>query len=93
MRELLPDVETFSLSPDWQKERWAVHIFEEHPFRMQDRGLVQSTLDKIICALSSVFLGTMSSSFSSDIERMREGLRLSTCIDTHLCYSKQPAPG
>ncbi|CAI5464325.1 unnamed protein product [Closterium sp. Yama58-4] len=55
------------------------------PYRFEHPGVVRVTLDKAVCALADVFLGTAASSFSEDIQRIRTGLRVATCEDQVLC--------
>jgi hypothetical protein len=43
------------------------------------------TLDKLVCARSEVFLGSVLSTFSADIQRLRFGLGTASCADSTLC--------
>lgn len=51
--------------------------------------LVAIMLDKTICALSHTFLGSIASTFSQDIQRMRMGLGTYSCGDSTICLGEK----
>ncbi|CAI5497732.1 unnamed protein product [Closterium sp. Naga37s-1] len=79
---LRPDLRLMQLSPNLDAQAWAQVLL---PYRFEHAGVVRVTLDKAVCALADVFLGTAASSFSEDIQRIRTGLRVATCEDQMLC--------
>ncbi|CAI6007091.1 unnamed protein product [Closterium sp. NIES-65] len=80
----LPGVEIVQLPEDLTGRPWA-RVLES--FQFQNQALLRATLDKAVCALADVFMGTPKSSFSIDIERLRTGFRISTCEDEYTCES------
>lgn len=50
--------------------------------------LLAMTLEKLVCALSTVFVGSVGSTFSADILRLRFGLHASSCHDSTLCQGE-----
>ncbi|CAI5520236.1 unnamed protein product, partial [Closterium sp. Naga37s-1] len=68
IRSHLPGVEIVQLPEELTGQPWAKVL---EPFRFQNQALLRATLDKAVCALADVFMGTPKSSFSSDIERLR----------------------
>ncbi|CAI5501113.1 unnamed protein product [Closterium sp. Naga37s-1] len=84
IRSHLPGVEIVQLPEELTGQPWAKVL---QPFRFQNQALLRATLDKAVCALADVFMGTPKSSFSSDIERLRTGFRISTCEDEYICES------
>ena len=64
----------------------------KHP--LQEAGfdvsrLAIATMEKLICAQSYAFLGTHGSSFTDDIIRLRQGMRLSSCVDDFICNLRE----
>lgn len=47
-------------------------------------------LDKTICALSSVFIGSSGSTFTEDIIRLRRGWSSASQCDEYLCEGEIP---
>ncbi|CAI5459718.1 unnamed protein product [Closterium sp. Yama58-4] len=85
IKEQIPSFQLFRLPETLDSQPWADVI---KPFEFDDDVTVRATLDKAICAMADVFQGTHASSFSSDITRIRAGLRLSSCEDSLLCEDK-----
>lgn len=48
-------------------------------------------LDKTICALSSVFIGSSGSTFTEDILRLRKDWGSASECDEYLCAGEQPS--
>ncbi|CAI5472072.1 unnamed protein product [Closterium sp. Yama58-4] len=84
IRGLLPGVEIVQLPEELTGQAWAKVL---EPVRFQNQALLRAMLDKAVCALADVFMGTPRSSFSTDIERLRTGFRISTCEDEYICES------
>ncbi|GJP52764.1 hypothetical protein CLOM_g11848 [Closterium sp. NIES-68] len=84
IRHHVPGVKIVQLPEVLKGEVWA-EVLE--PFRFQNQPLLRATLDKAVCAFADVFMGTPRSSFSTDIERLRTGLKISTCEDEYICES------
>ncbi|CAI5978789.1 unnamed protein product [Closterium sp. NIES-64] len=78
----LPGVEIVQLPEELTGQPWAKVL---EPFRFQNQALLKVFLDKAVCALADVFLGTVKSSFSVDIQRLRTGFKISTCQDEYVC--------
>lgn len=51
---------------------------------------VDAMLDKTICAMSSVFIGSSGSTFTEDILRLRKDWRTASVCDEYLCQDEQP---
>lgn len=51
---------------------------------------VEAMLDKTICAMSRVFVGTSGSTFTDDILRLRKDWRSASLCDEHLCQGQDP---
>ncbi|CAI5521344.1 unnamed protein product, partial [Closterium sp. Naga37s-1] len=77
-----PDLRLMQLPPNLDAQAWAQVLL---PHRFEHPGVVRVTLDKAVCALADVFLGTAASSFTEDIQRIRTGLRVAHCEDQMLC--------
>ncbi|CAI5501114.1 unnamed protein product [Closterium sp. Naga37s-1] len=80
----LPGVEIVQLPEELTGQPWAKVL---DPFRFQNQALLRASLDKAVCVLADVFMGTPKSSFSTDIVRLRTGFRISTCEDEYICES------
>ncbi|GJP34812.1 hypothetical protein CLOM_g19232 [Closterium sp. NIES-68] len=78
----VPKLRLMQLPPNLEEQAWAQVLL---PYQFEHPGLVRATLDKAVCALADVFLGTVASSFTDDIQRIRTGLRLAACEDKVLC--------
>ncbi|CAI5976546.1 unnamed protein product [Closterium sp. NIES-65] len=77
-----PDLRLMQLPLNLDAQAWAQVLL---PHRFEHPGVVRVTLDKAVCALADVFLGTAASSFTEDIQRIRTGLRVAHCEDQMLC--------
>lgn len=55
----------------------------------QQRSLIGVTVDKILCALAEVFLGSRESTFTQDIQRLRVGLGTDSSCDSLVCQGQQ----
>ncbi|CAI5982202.1 unnamed protein product [Closterium sp. NIES-64] len=77
-----PDLRLMQLPLNLDAQAWAQVLL---PHRFEHPGVVRVTLDKAVCALADVFLGTAASSFTEDIQRIRTGLRVAHCEDQILC--------
>jgi len=64
-------------------EPWTQSLRIQNPGSQFD--LLALTLEKVVCAMASVFVASVGSTFSSDIRRMRFGLGASSCHDQILC--------
>ena len=51
---------------------------------------VEAMLDKTICALSNVFIGSSGSTFTEDIFRLRRGWGSASHCDEYLCQGELP---
>ncbi|KAH9626721.1 hypothetical protein KSS87_010660 [Heliosperma pusillum] len=51
---------------------------------------VDAMLDKTICAMSSVFIGSSGSTFTEDIIRLRRGWASASVCDEYICQGEQP---
>lgn len=58
--------------------------------RLHSDDQVFAMLDKTICALSSVFIGTNGSTFTDDIIRLRRDWGTASTCDEHLCHGEKP---
>jgi len=58
--------------------------------RMGGDGQVDAMLDKTICALSNVFIGSSGSTFTEDIFRLRRGWGSASHCDEYLCQGELP---
>ncbi|GJP45961.1 hypothetical protein CLOM_g5298, partial [Closterium sp. NIES-68] len=68
------------------KEKWMRPI--QH-LTLGRTELIPVALEKLICAQSHVFWGSVASTFSMDIQRLRHGLRVASCNDTTICYGEK----
>lgn len=74
--------------PDHEKgEKWDSPL-ERHGL-LDDKEVV-AMLDKTICAMSSMFIGSPGSTFSADIMRMRGEWGTSNTCDGYLCEGEKP---
>lgn len=64
-------------------ERWAKGL-KEKGFDIS-KVSVQVAFEKTICSMALLFLGSASSTFSTDIMRLRYGFRTATCADDFYC--------
>lgn len=57
--------------------------------KIDQLDLVAITLEKLIVGFSTVFLGSVVSTFTMDIQRMRHGLGTASCHDTTICLGEK----
>ncbi|CAI5482157.1 unnamed protein product [Closterium sp. Yama58-4] len=82
IRSVIPSLQLFQLPQEFTEQPWAEVLL---PFHFEHLTTVRATLDKAVCAMADVFLGTKISSFSQDIFRIRSGLRYNACDDSTVC--------
>lgn len=68
-------------------EKWDALLYRN---RLGGNNQVEAMLDKTICAMSSVFIGTSGSTFTEDILRIRRGWGSASQCDEYLCQGEQP---
>ncbi|KAK1679301.1 hypothetical protein QYE76_040149 [Lolium multiflorum] len=68
-------------------EKWDALLYRDH---MGGDNQVEAMLDKTICALSNVFIGTSGSTFTEDIFRLRRGWGSMSYCDEYLCQGELP---
>ncbi|KAL8098776.1 hypothetical protein AgCh_031484 [Apium graveolens] len=69
-------------------EKWDALLYRHG---LQEDSQVDAMLDKTICALSSVFIGSSGSTFTEDILRLRKDWGSASQCDEYLCESEQPS--
>nr|CAD1818418.1 unnamed protein product [Ananas comosus var. bracteatus] len=68
-------------------EKWDALLYRNH---IGGDIQVEAMLDKTICALSNVFVGSAGSTFTEDIRRLRRGWGSVTQCDEYLCQGELP---
>ncbi|XP_062188114.1 O-fucosyltransferase 36-like [Phragmites australis] len=68
-------------------EKWDALLYRNH---MGGDNQVEAMLDKTICALSNVFVGSSGSTFTEDIFRLRRGWGSASHCDEYLCQGELP---
>jgi len=68
-------------------EKWDALLYRNH---IGGDGQVEAMLDKTICALSNVFIGSSGSTFTEDIFRLRRGWGSASHCDEYLCQGELP---
>uniref|UniRef100_A0A0D9X0L9 GDP-fucose protein O-fucosyltransferase 2 n=1 Tax=Leersia perrieri TaxID=77586 RepID=A0A0D9X0L9_9ORYZ len=68
-------------------EKWDALLIRNH---MGGDNQVEAMLDKTICALSNVFIGSSGSTFTEDILRLRRGWGSASHCDEYLCQGEHP---
>ncbi|XP_062190467.1 O-fucosyltransferase 36-like [Phragmites australis] len=68
-------------------EKWDALLYRNH---MGGDNQVEAMLDKTICALSNVFIGSPDSTFTEDIFRLRRGWGSASHCDEYLCQGGLP---
>lgn len=68
-------------------EKWDALLYRNH---IDGDNQVEAMLDKTICALSNVFIGTSGSTFTEDIFRLRRGWGSMSYCDEYLCQGELP---
>ncbi|GJP55959.1 hypothetical protein CLOM_g14997 [Closterium sp. NIES-68] len=85
LRTYIPNLRLVRQPEFLKGEGWAAVLEQAHFSHM---ATVQAMLDKVICAMADVFSGTDASSFTSDIGRIRAGLRFVVCDDAPICHGQ-----
>ncbi|KAI4386903.1 hypothetical protein MLD38_004780 [Melastoma candidum] len=67
-------------------EKWDALLYRHG---LDGDSQVDAMLDKTICALSSVFIGTSSSTFTEDILRLRKDWGSASLCDEYLCQGEE----
>lgn len=68
-------------------EKWDALLYRNH---MGGDAQVEAMLDKTICALSNVFIGSSGSTFTEDIFRLRRSWGSMSYCDEYLCQGQLP---
>ncbi|WOK93969.1 hypothetical protein Cni_G02670 [Canna indica] len=68
-------------------EKWDAILYRNN---LGGDSQVEAMLDKTICALSTVFIGSSGSTFTEDIIRLRRGWGSASKCDEYLCQGEQP---
>uniref|UniRef100_A0ACD5V0M7 Uncharacterized protein n=1 Tax=Avena sativa TaxID=4498 RepID=A0ACD5V0M7_AVESA len=68
-------------------EKWDALLYRNH---IGGDSQVEAMLDKTICALSNVFIGSSGSTFTEDIFRLRRGWGSTSYCDEYLCQGELP---
>ncbi|KAK6911787.1 GDP-fucose protein O-fucosyltransferase [Dillenia turbinata] len=68
-------------------EKWDALLYRHG---LQDDSQVEAMLDKTICAMSSIFIGSSGSTFTEDILRLRKDWESASVCDEYLCQGEQP---
>ncbi|XP_011648965.1 O-fucosyltransferase 36 isoform X1 [Cucumis sativus] len=68
-------------------EKWDALLYRHE---IEDDSQVEAMLDKAICAMSRVFIGTSGSTFTEDILRLRKDWRSASLCDEYLCQGQDP---
>ncbi|KAK6914616.1 GDP-fucose protein O-fucosyltransferase [Dillenia turbinata] len=69
-------------------EKWDALLYRHG---LQDDSQVEAMLDKTICAMSSIFIGSSGSTFTEDILRLRKDWESASVCDEYLCQGEQPS--
>ncbi|KAK9101661.1 hypothetical protein Scep_025091 [Stephania cephalantha] len=68
-------------------EKWDALLYRHG---LEGDSQVEAMLDKTICAMSNVFIGSPGSTFTDDILRLRKDWRSASACDEDLCQSELP---
>ncbi|KAL5995056.1 hypothetical protein ACLOJK_025114 [Asimina triloba] len=68
-------------------EKWDAYLYRNH---LGGDDQVEAMLDKTICAMANVFIGSSGSTFTEDIFRLRRDRGSASVCDEYLCRDKQP---
>lgn len=69
-------------------EKWDALLYRHG---LDGDSQVEAMLDKTICAMSSVFIGSSGSTFTEDILRLRKGWRTLSVCDEYICQGEAPS--
>ncbi|XP_049412227.1 O-fucosyltransferase 36-like [Solanum stenotomum] len=69
-------------------EKWDALLYRHG---LEGDRQVEAMLDKTICAMSEVFIGSMGSTFTEDILRLRKDWGTSSLCDEYLCWGEVPS--
>ncbi|KAL2932840.1 O-fucosyltransferase 5 [Bienertia sinuspersici] len=68
-------------------EKWDALLYRHG---LEGDSQVEAMLDKTICAMSSVFIGSSGSTFTEDILRLRKGWGTLSVCDEYICQGEVP---
>lgn len=68
-------------------EKWDALLYRHG---LDGDSQVEAMLDKTICAMSSVFIGSSGSTFTEDILRLRRGWETASVCDEYICQGELP---
>ncbi|KAH9618851.1 hypothetical protein KSS87_009479 [Heliosperma pusillum] len=68
-------------------EKWDALLYRHG---LDGNSQVEAMLDKTICAMSSVFIGSSGSTFTEDIIRLRRGWASASVCDEYICQGELP---
>ncbi|XP_057535694.1 O-fucosyltransferase 36-like [Amaranthus tricolor] len=68
-------------------EKWDALLYRHG---LEGDSQVEAMLDKTICAMSSVFIGSAGSTFTEDILRLRKGWGTLSVCDEYICQGEVP---
>ncbi|OVA11228.1 GDP-fucose protein O-fucosyltransferase [Macleaya cordata] len=68
-------------------EKWDALLYRHG---LEGDSQVEAMLDKTICAMASVFIGSSGSTFTEDILRLRKDWGSASVCDEYLCQAEQP---
>ncbi|XAR49822.1 Peptide-O-fucosyltransferase [Bertholletia excelsa] len=68
-------------------EKWDALLYRHG---LEEDSQVEAMLDKTICAMSTVFIGSTGSTFTEDILRLRRGWGSASLCDEYLCQGELP---
>ncbi|PSS18157.1 GDP-fucose protein like [Actinidia chinensis var. chinensis] len=68
-------------------EKWDALLYRHG---LEEDSQVEAMLDKTICAMSSVFIGSSGSTFTEDILRLRKDWGLASLCDEYVCQGELP---
>ncbi|XP_052176391.1 O-fucosyltransferase 36-like [Diospyros lotus] len=68
-------------------EKWDALLYRHG---LEQDPQVEAMLDKTICAMSTVFIGSSGSTFTEDILRLRKGWGSASLCDEYLCQGEPP---
>ncbi|XP_057514319.1 O-fucosyltransferase 36-like [Actinidia eriantha] len=68
-------------------EKWDALLYRHG---LEEDSQVEAMLDKTICAMSAVFIGSSGSTFTEDILRLRKDWGLASLCDEYICQGQLP---
>ncbi|XP_058078960.1 O-fucosyltransferase 36-like [Magnolia sinica] len=73
--------------PGHSSSKWDALLYRNH---ISGDDQVEAMLDKTICAMSNVFIGSSGSTFTEDIFRLRKDWGSASVCDEYMCQGEQP---